>query len=197
MGIVWPVDNEPGKLIGEETYTGMDGFEGIAALIGLFAIGAKVSALPAEAATCQFCPGQPDGQGHRRRAADPLHRGHRPFPGDQHPAGGSSPEPDDVSAELRVPFSRQEALAQPFLPAAAFQRGRRGGQSPCLHQRRLLDKLDEHQRAQRCRQPSGAREAAMAGVQTQRSGRQSNAAPNATTAGAFRWSGVEAIQVVS
>jgi hypothetical protein len=30
MGIVWPVDAEAGKLIGEETYTGTDGFEGIA-----------------------------------------------------------------------------------------------------------------------------------------------------------------------
>jgi hypothetical protein len=30
MGIVWPVDAEAGKLIGEEPYTGTDGFEGIA-----------------------------------------------------------------------------------------------------------------------------------------------------------------------
>ncbi len=30
MSVVWPVDAEAGKLIGEETYTGTDGFEGIA-----------------------------------------------------------------------------------------------------------------------------------------------------------------------
>lgn len=30
MSVVWPVDSEAGKLIGEETYTGTDGFEGIA-----------------------------------------------------------------------------------------------------------------------------------------------------------------------
>ena len=30
MGIVWPVDQEAGKLIGEESYTGTDGFAGIA-----------------------------------------------------------------------------------------------------------------------------------------------------------------------
>jgi hypothetical protein len=29
MGIVWPVDPAEGKLIGEESYTGRDGFEGI------------------------------------------------------------------------------------------------------------------------------------------------------------------------
>ncbi len=30
MGIVWPVDREAGLLVGEETYTGGDGFAGIA-----------------------------------------------------------------------------------------------------------------------------------------------------------------------
>ncbi len=30
MGVVWPVDPESGLLIGEETYTGTDGFAGIA-----------------------------------------------------------------------------------------------------------------------------------------------------------------------
>ena len=30
MGIVWPVDREAGLLIGEESYTGGDGFAGIA-----------------------------------------------------------------------------------------------------------------------------------------------------------------------
>ncbi|MEM7411308.1 MAG: nuclear transport factor 2 family protein [Myxococcota bacterium] len=30
MGVVWPVDPVEGKLVGEETYTGSDGFEGIA-----------------------------------------------------------------------------------------------------------------------------------------------------------------------
>ena len=30
MGVVWPVDAESGKLAGEETYTGTDGFAGIA-----------------------------------------------------------------------------------------------------------------------------------------------------------------------
>ena len=30
MGVVWPVDREARKLIGEESYTGQDGFEGIA-----------------------------------------------------------------------------------------------------------------------------------------------------------------------
>ena len=30
MGIVWPVDAEVGKLVGEEAYTGQDGFAGIA-----------------------------------------------------------------------------------------------------------------------------------------------------------------------
>ena len=30
MSVVWPVDAEAGKLIGEETYTGTDGFAGIA-----------------------------------------------------------------------------------------------------------------------------------------------------------------------
>lgn len=30
MGVVWPVDAESGMLKGEETYTGTDGFEGIA-----------------------------------------------------------------------------------------------------------------------------------------------------------------------
>ena len=30
MGVVWPVDREARKLIGEESYTGKDGFEGIA-----------------------------------------------------------------------------------------------------------------------------------------------------------------------
>ena len=30
MGVVWPVDAESGKLVGEETYTGTDGFAGIA-----------------------------------------------------------------------------------------------------------------------------------------------------------------------
>jgi hypothetical protein len=30
MSVVWPVDHESGKLIGEETYTGTDGFGGIA-----------------------------------------------------------------------------------------------------------------------------------------------------------------------
>lgn len=30
MSVVWPVDAAEGKLIGEETYTGTDGFEGIA-----------------------------------------------------------------------------------------------------------------------------------------------------------------------
>lgn len=30
MGVVWPVDHEAGKLVGEETYTGTDGFDGIA-----------------------------------------------------------------------------------------------------------------------------------------------------------------------
>ncbi len=30
MGVVWPVDGDAGKLVGEETYTGGDGFEGIA-----------------------------------------------------------------------------------------------------------------------------------------------------------------------
>ncbi len=30
MSVVWPVDREAGKLIGEETYTGTDGFAGIA-----------------------------------------------------------------------------------------------------------------------------------------------------------------------
>jgi len=30
MGIVWPVDQSEGKLIGEESYTGADGFVGIA-----------------------------------------------------------------------------------------------------------------------------------------------------------------------
>lgn len=30
MGVVWPVDREAGKLVGEETYTGTDGFAGIA-----------------------------------------------------------------------------------------------------------------------------------------------------------------------
>lgn len=30
MGVVWPVDPESGLLVGEETYTGTDGFEGIA-----------------------------------------------------------------------------------------------------------------------------------------------------------------------
>jgi len=30
MSVVWPVDGAAGKLIGEETYTGTDGFEGIA-----------------------------------------------------------------------------------------------------------------------------------------------------------------------
>ena len=30
MGVVWPVDPESGMLLGEESYTGTDGFEGIA-----------------------------------------------------------------------------------------------------------------------------------------------------------------------
>ena len=30
MGVVWPVDSTEGKLVGEETYTGGDGFAGIA-----------------------------------------------------------------------------------------------------------------------------------------------------------------------
>ena len=30
MGVVWPIDPESGMLLGEETYTGTDGFEGIA-----------------------------------------------------------------------------------------------------------------------------------------------------------------------
>jgi hypothetical protein len=30
MGVVWPVDSEEEKLVGEETYTGTDGFAGIA-----------------------------------------------------------------------------------------------------------------------------------------------------------------------
>jgi hypothetical protein len=30
MSVVWPVDHAEGKLVGEETYTGTDGFEGIA-----------------------------------------------------------------------------------------------------------------------------------------------------------------------
>ena len=30
MGVVWPVDADSGMLLGEETYTGTDGFEGIA-----------------------------------------------------------------------------------------------------------------------------------------------------------------------
>ena len=30
MSVVWPVDSEAGKLVGEETYTGTDGFQGIA-----------------------------------------------------------------------------------------------------------------------------------------------------------------------
>ena len=30
MGIVWPVDREAGLLVGEESYTGADGFAGIA-----------------------------------------------------------------------------------------------------------------------------------------------------------------------
>lgn len=30
MGIVWPVDRAAGKLVGEESYTGQDGFAGIA-----------------------------------------------------------------------------------------------------------------------------------------------------------------------
>ena len=30
MGIVWPVDREARKLVGEESYTGGDGFAGIA-----------------------------------------------------------------------------------------------------------------------------------------------------------------------
>ncbi len=30
MGVVWPVDEREGKLVGEETYTGGDGFAGIA-----------------------------------------------------------------------------------------------------------------------------------------------------------------------
>lgn len=30
MGVVWPVDAESGMLVGEETYTGADGFDGIA-----------------------------------------------------------------------------------------------------------------------------------------------------------------------
>ena len=29
MGVVWPVDPSEGKLVGEETYTGGDGFAGI------------------------------------------------------------------------------------------------------------------------------------------------------------------------
>jgi len=29
MAVVWPVDADEGKLVGEETYTGRDGFEGI------------------------------------------------------------------------------------------------------------------------------------------------------------------------
>jgi hypothetical protein len=30
MGVVWPVDDDEGKLVGEESYTGGDGFAGIA-----------------------------------------------------------------------------------------------------------------------------------------------------------------------
>ena len=30
MSVVWPIDPESGMLVGEETYTGTDGFEGIA-----------------------------------------------------------------------------------------------------------------------------------------------------------------------
>jgi hypothetical protein len=30
MGVVWPVDHAEGKLVGEESYTGGDGFAGIA-----------------------------------------------------------------------------------------------------------------------------------------------------------------------
>ena len=30
MSVVWPVDANEGKLVGEETYTGTDGFAGIA-----------------------------------------------------------------------------------------------------------------------------------------------------------------------
>lgn len=30
MGVVWPVDRKEGKLVGEESYTGTDGFAGIA-----------------------------------------------------------------------------------------------------------------------------------------------------------------------